>query len=55
MQVEKVVLLFYYLLIFVIFNPKKRESSPMVDIIILNPIGSHKVYFYCTFVLGGPF
>ena len=54
-RVEKVVLLFYYFLIFLPFYLKNGESSPMVDIIILNPIGSYKVYFGCTFFLGGPF
>ena len=52
---EKVVLLFYYFLIFLPFYLKNGESSPMVDIIILNPIGSYKVYFGCTFFLGGSF
>ena len=52
---ENVVLLFYYFLIFLIFYSKNVESSPMVDIIILNPIGSYKFYFGCTFLLGGPF
>ena len=47
--VEKVVLLFYYFLIFLPFYLKNGESSPMVDIIILNPIGSYKFYFGCTF------
>ena len=54
-QVEKVVLLFYYFLIFLPFYLKNGESSPMVEIIILNPIGSYKFYFGCTFFLGGPF
>ena len=54
-RVEKVVLLFYYFLIFLLFYSKNGESSPMVDIIILNPIGSCKVDFCCTFFLGGPF
>ena len=42
-QVEKVVLLFLH------FYSKNGESSPMVDIIILNPIGSYKVYFVLHF------
>ena len=54
-RVEKVVLLFYYFLIFLLFYSKNGESFPMVDIIVLNPISSHKVYFGCTFFLGGPF
>ena len=54
-QVEKVVLLFYYFSIFLPFYLKNGESSPMVDIIILNPIGCYKVYFCGTFFLGGPF
>ena len=54
-RVEKVVLLFYYFLIFVPFYLKNGESSPMVDIIILNPIGSYKIYFCCTFFLGAHF
>ena len=54
-RVEKVVLLFYYFLIFLPFYLKNGESSPMVDIIILIPIGCYKVYFCCTFFLGGPF
>ena len=54
-RVEKLVLLFYYFLIFLLFYTKNGESSPMVDIIIFNPIGSHNVYFGCTFFLGGPF
>ena len=55
-QVEKVVLLFYYFLIFLPFYLKNGESSPMVDIIIiLNPIRSYKVCFCCTFFLGAPF
>ena len=54
-RVEKVVLLFYYFLIFLPFYLKNGESSPMVDIIILNPIGSYKFYFGCTFFLGGLF
>ena len=54
-QVEKLVLLFYYFLIFLLFYPKNGESSPMIDIVILNLIGSYKVYFRCTFFLGGPF
>ena len=53
--VEKIVLLFYYFLFFLPFYLKNDESSPMVDIIILNPIGSYKVNFGCTFFLGGPF
>ena len=48
-RVEKVVLLFYYFLIFLPFYLKNSESSPMVDIIILNPIGSYKIYFGFTF------
>ena len=52
---EKVVLLFYYFLIFLPFYSKNGQSSPMVEIIILNIIGSYKVYFGCTFFLGGPF
>ena len=55
MRVEKVVLLFYYFLIFWPFYLKNGESSPMVDIIILNNIFSYKVYFWCTFFLGGLF
>ena len=51
LQVEKVFLLFYYFLIFSPFYLKNGESSPMVDIIILNPIGCYKVYFCCTFFL----
>ena len=54
-RVEKVVLLFYYFLIFLPFYLKNGESSSMVDIIILNPIGCYKVYFCCTLFLGGPF
>ena len=54
-QVEKVVVLFYYFLIFLLFYSRNGESSPMVYIIILNPIGSYKVYFSCTFFLGDPF
>ena len=54
-QVEKVVLLFYYFLIYLLFYSKNGESFPMVDIIILNIIGSYKVYFDCTFFLGGTF
>ena len=54
-RVEKLVLLLYYFLIFLPFYLKNGESSPMVDITILNPIGSYKVYFCCTFFLGGPF
>ena len=54
-RVEKVVLLFYYFLIFLLFYSQNGESSPMVDIIILNPIGSYKFYFGCTFFLGGPY
>ena len=54
-QVEKIVLLFYYFLIFLLFYLKNGESSPMFDTIILNPIGSYKFYFFCTFFLGGPF
>ena len=54
-RVEKVVLLFYYFLIFLPFYLKNGESSPMVDIIILNPIVSYKFYFGYTFFLGGPF
>ena len=54
-QVEKVVLYFYYFLLFFPFYLKNVESSPMVDITILNPIGSYKFYFGCTFFLGGPF
>ena len=54
-RVEKVVLLFYYFLIFLPFYLKNGESSPMVDIIISNPIFYYKVYFGCTFFLGGPF
>ena len=54
-RVEKVVLLFYYFLIFLPFYLKNGESSPMVEIIILNLIGSYKFYFGCTFFLGGPF
>ena len=50
-RVEKVVLLFYYFLIFLLFYLKNGESSPMVDIIILNPIGSYKAYFGCAFFL----
>ena len=53
--IEEVVLLFYYFLIFLPFYLKNGESSPMVDIIILNTIGSYKFYFGCTFFLGGPF
>jgi len=41
-----VVLLFYYFLIFLPFYSKNGESSPMVDIIILNPIGFYKLYLY---------
>ena len=52
--IEKEFLLFYYFLVFLLFYTKNGESSPMVDIIILNPIGSYKVYFGCTFFLGGP-
>ena len=48
-QVEKMILLFYYFLIFLHFDPKNGESSPMVDIIILNPIGSYKVNFFVHF------
>jgi len=55
LQVEKIVLLFYYFLIFLLFYPKNSESSPMVNIIILNPNGSYKVYFGYAFFLGGPF
>ena len=55
MRVEKVVLLFYYFLIFLLFYSKNGESSPMVDIIILNPIDPYKVYFGYTFSLGDPF
>ena len=54
-RVEKVVLLFYYFLIFLPFYIKDGKSSPMVDIIILNPIGSYKFYFGCTIFLGGTF
>ena len=54
-RVEKVVLLVYYFLIFLPFYLKNGKSSLMVDIIILNPIGYYKVYFCCTFFLGGPF
>ena len=54
-RVEKVVWLFYYFLKFLPFYLKNGKSSPMVDIIILNPIGCYKVYFCCTFFLGGPF
>lgn len=54
-RVEKVVLLFYYFLIFLPFYSKNGESPPMVDIIILKPIGSYKVYFAYTFFLGGLF
>ena len=54
-RVEKVVLLFCYFLIFLPFYLKNGESSPIVDIIILNPIGSYKVCFVYTFFLGGPF
>ena len=53
--VEKLFLLFYYFWIFLTFYLKNGESSPMVDIIILNLIGSYKFYFGCTFFLGGPF
>ena len=52
---EKVVLLFYYFKIFLPFYFKNGESSTMGDIIILNPTGSYKFYFYCTFFWGGPF
>ena len=48
-RVEKIVLLFYYFLIFLLFYPKNGEPSPMVDIIILNPIGPYKVYFFVHF------
>ena len=54
-RVEKVVLLFYYFLIFLIFYSKNVESSPMLDIIVLNPIGFYEVYFGCTFFLGDSF
>jgi len=54
-QVEKIVLLFYYFLIFLLVDPKNSESSLMVDIIILNHIGSYKVYFGYTFFLEGSF
>ena len=50
-----IILLFYYFLIFLLFYSKNGKSSPIVDIIILNPIGSDKFYFGCTFFLGGPF
>ena len=54
-SVENVVLLFYYFLIFLLFYSKNCESFPMVDIIILNPIGSYKFYFGYIFFLEGPF
>ena len=54
-RVEKVVLLFYYFLAFFPFYLENGESSPMLDIIILNPFGSYKFYFGCKFFLGGPF
>ena len=43
--VEKVDLLFYYFLIFLPFYLKNGELSPMVYIIILNPIGSCCYHF----------
>ena len=42
-RVEKVVLLFYYFLMLLPFYLKNGKSSPMVDIIIMNPIGCYKV------------
>ena len=54
--------LFNYFLSFYIFTQffyhftfKNGDSSPMVDIINLNPIGSYKVDFCCTFLFWGPF
>ena len=49
-RVEKVVLLFYYFLIFLPFYLKISESYPMVEIIILNPIGSYKGFFWYIFL-----
>ena len=54
-RVENIVLLFYSFLVFLLFYLKNDESSPMVDIFILNPISSYKFYFCCTFFFGGPF
>ena len=45
-QVEKVVLYFF---IFLPFYSKNSESSPTVDIIILNPIGCYKFDFFIHF------
>ena len=54
--------LFNYFLSFYIFtqffyhfNFKNGDSSPMIDIINLNPIGSYKVGFCWTFLFWGPF
>ena len=52
-QVEKTIFFIYLFLMFLLFYPKNGESSPIVDIIILNPIGYYKFYFGCTFFLGG--
>ena len=56
-QIERVV--FHFLIIFCLFyiftqffyhfTFKNGDSSPMVEIINLNPIGSYKVDFCCTF------
>ena len=48
--VEKVVFSLVYF-----FTQKNGDSSPMVDIITLNPIGSYKVDFCCTFLFWGLF
>ena len=41
--VEKVILLFYYFLVILPFYLKNGESSPMVEIINLNPMNSFKL------------
>ena len=55
---EKLKKNFFFTLHFFTFLPsysKNGDSSPMVDIITLNTIGSYKVDFYCTFLFWGPF
>ena len=62
-QVEKSIFftcLFFYHLnhllnFFYFFTQKNGDSSPMVDIITLNHIGSYKIDFCCTFLFWGPF
>ena len=61
-RVERVVFHFliffiflHYYSIFYHFTLKNGDSSPMVDIINLNYIGSYKVDFCCTFLFWGPF